>query len=604
MNINFAELDPSLDENLRRYQVENKSKIYEAWEAERGVMLQMPTGTGKTRLFVSIINDLQGSEPQDKPKILILAHHKELIDQIRNEISVEYGIPCSLIMGQNIESEAFSVQVASVLSLVKRLDKWSGFNFDFIIIDEAHHVPAVSYQRIIKSFPKAKLLGVTATPYRMNGRAFTVFFEKLIESQPVIDFIKQGHLCDYDYYSIQDIDKIHEKILNITKFDINGDYLESEMMKIMDKTKILSRIVDTYLKYAKGKKGILYTISQEHNIHICEQFKQAGIRAEAIDSKTKSNERDIIVKQFREGKFEILCNVNILSEGFDCQDVEFIQLARPTRSLGLFLQQVGRGLRFSPGKKVIFLDNVGSYHKFGLPSKKRNWQKYFNGFDKLNPPDESPNKSDDEDRQVNYIRSFDEGEEDLDLIESTIDDETYKIFLEDVINRHNDATCQEEAFRNYLSKKKYCYGTINNYIRVIPIHIDRFIKDEYNPGFSSIYYIIDPDILTKIQQMLYSNDKFKNKNPRDFDRQTKAIERYIVFAKEYFVEFCRSPEEIEADYEARKKEEIRNNQINSFYHLSGDLVSIFKLYESKGQAMPKDIFEKFKELQEIINMNK
>lgn len=606
MNINFAELNPSLDKDLREYQVEYKTNIYKAWETKRSVMLQMPTGTGKTRLFVSIVKDLQRSAPQDNPKILILAHRKELIEQIFKEISGKYKIPCSIIMSGNFESKAVPVQVASVqtLSREKRLDRWSGFDFDFIIIDEAHHVKAYSYHSILRRFPDARILGVTATPYRMSGRGFTGIFDELIEAQPVIEFIRQGSLCDYDYYSIPKLDKIHEKISSISNFDIEGDYLDREMMKIMDKKKVLSRIVDTYLKYANGKKGIVYTINQEHNIHICKQFKQANIRAEAIDSKTKPDERENIVQLFREGKIDVLCNVNIFSEGFDCPDVEFIQLARPTRSLALFLQQVGRGLRTSPEKdKVVFLDIVGSYNSFGFPSTKRNWQTYFKGFDNLNPPDESPKDNDDEERMVNYIQTLDEGEEDLNLIDSTIEDETFKTFLEDVINNYTAGPCHKEAYRDYLSKK-YCYGTIKNYIEIIPNHIDRFIKDNYNFDFSSIYNIIDPQILTRIKNKLYSDREFNNYISRNQDKFQQAIERYISFSNEYVVVFNRSPEEINAIDEANKNKEIRENKIKSINNLREGLYSICRSFESKEQSIPNDILEKAHELQELLDKYK
>lgn len=536
MNIDLTELNTSLDTDLRSYQVECKKKIYNAWKTKGSVMLQMPTGTGKTRLFVSIVKDLQQSTPQDKPKVLILAHRKELIEQIFKEISGKYEIPSSIIMSGNFESYAVPVQVASVqtLSRSKRLKRWANFGFDFIIVDEAHHVKADSYRYILRTFPEAKLLGLTATPYRMSGDGFTEIFKELIESQTVIEFIRQGYLCDYDYYSIPKFNILHKQISNISRFDIEGDYLDSEMMKIMDKKPVLAGIVDTYLKYAKGKKGIVYTINQEHNLHVCNQFAKANIKAEAIDSRTNSDRRASIVKEFREGKIDVLCNVNIFSEGFDCPDVEFILLARPTRSLALFLQQVGRGLRSNPGKeKVIFLDNVGSFNLFGFPSTKRHWQTYFMGFDNTTPPDESPQNHDDEDHKVNYIQTFNEGEEDISLVYSTSDVEQFKSFLEDVINQHKDSPCHKDAYRKYLSEKRYRNATIKNYMAVIPNHIDRFIIENYNCEFSSIYYIIDPLLLTRIQKKLYSDSVFNNHYSLNHDKFQNAIERYISFAKKY-----------------------------------------------------------------------
>lgn len=382
--VDFARLDFAQDTTLRDYQIDNKRKIYLAWQKHRSIMLQMPTGTGKTRLFVSIVRDLHhwGARNKRAVKILILAHRKELIEQIDETLGLKYHQVHGIIMSQNMEQRKYPVQIGSVPTLTRRLDRWISKEFDIIIIDEAHHVKARSYKEIIKQFPNAKILGVTATPYRLNGAGFRPEFDELIVSDPVSTFIKKGYLSDYHYYSISSSSGLQAEIDTMKIDKLDGDYLDSEMMNVMDRQEIRAKIVSTYLKYAKGKKGIVYTVNKEHNQHIKDQFTSVGVKAEVVTSDTPKEERDAIVNKFRNGDIDVLCNVNIFSEGFDCPDIEFVQLARPTCSLAMYLQQVGRGLRPAEGKNhTIILDNVGLYNKFGFPSAKRKWRHHFEGKD-------------------------------------------------------------------------------------------------------------------------------------------------------------------------------------------------------------------------------
>lgn len=369
------------DENLRRYQQDNKQKIYDAWGRINSVMLQMPTGTGKTRLFVSIIKDLfhYGRDNKIAFKVLILVHRTELIDQIDEELGYRYNLAHGIIQSGEKERKIYDIQLASVQTLSRRLTNWSDKEFDFIIVDEAHHVKAESYQKIIKAFPHAKLLGVTATPVRLNGHGFTDTFEELIVSPSVKQFIDSGYLSQYEYYSVARSSFIQKEIDGIKKFS-QGDYAESELERVCDNDRIRAQVVKTYLDFANDKKGIVYTINKEHNKNLCDEFNANGVHAVAIDSDTPKEMREQYIQQFRRGDFKIICNVNLFTEGFDCPDIEFIQLARPTRSLALYLQQVGRGLRISESKeKTLFLDNVGLYNRFGFPSSKRMWRHHFEG---------------------------------------------------------------------------------------------------------------------------------------------------------------------------------------------------------------------------------
>ena len=421
--VNFAELNPYRDKKLYPYQTEAKAKIYKMWTQLRSIMFQMPTGTGKTHLFVSISRDLHewGVQHKSAVKILFLAHRKELIKQIKEKLGVKYGLAAGTIMANNMEEKYLPYQVASVQTLIRRIDDWKEKDFDLIIVDEAHHVKADSYKTILRAFPHAKVLGVTATPYRMSHESFRPEFDDLITSRPVAQFIKEGWLTDYEYYSIKPESKIQMDIQSINRFAMDGDYLDEAAAYVMDRDEIRAGIVSSYEHYAKGKKGIVYTITKAHNIHVCNKFRAHGYKAVAIDDSTPPKEREAYVSDFKSGKIDIICNVNIFSEGFDCPDVEFIQLARPTKSLSMYLQQVGRGLRIADGKeKVILLDNVGLYNRFGFPSAKRQWRRHFEGMD-VDYSVPAGTRSMDE-REVYYMDEFEEGEEDVEMLHNSVEE--------------------------------------------------------------------------------------------------------------------------------------------------------------------------------------
>ncbi len=371
------------DNTLRPYQQQAKENIFSAWDECDNVMFQMPTGTGKTRLFSSIISDIKtwGVQNNVDVKILIIAHRIELIDQISENLE-RYKVSHGIIAGGKPRDLRYPVQVASVQTITHRhnLDVANDLNVNFIIVDEAHHCIANSYKTLWRMYPNAKKLGVTATPWRMNNGGFESVFDKIIISQSIQSFIDAGWLAPYEYYSINVNSDIQRQIESITEFDAEGDYKISALEKKIDTTRIRAQLLDSYLKYAKGKKGIIYSISRKHSEHICQEYREAGINIVRIDSKTPKDERKLYVERFKKGLINIIVNVDIFSEGFDCPDIEFIQLARPTKSLVKYLQQVGRGLRPTTGKNIcLILDNVGLHFQFGLPNSERNWGEYFVG---------------------------------------------------------------------------------------------------------------------------------------------------------------------------------------------------------------------------------
>lgn len=478
-DIDFNEILQHNDK-LRNYQIEAKHNIFNEWqEGKKAVMLQMPTGTGKTRVFTSIIKDLwvYGFDRRDLIKTLVLAHRAELIEQIKENLYHSYGLPSGTIQGGHYQDEMYHIQVASVqtLSRDKRLNKWKDNEFDFIVIDEAHHTEAESYKKICNAFPNARILGVTATPYRLNKQPFTDVFDKLIISKSINEFIEEGFLSEYEYYSIEPTSKLQLDINNL-KIDTTGDYSDKAMSNTLDNIKIRANVVDTYIKYAKDKKGIVYTINKDHNSNLCRQFNEKGFKAEAIDSDTPADRRKHLVDKFKEGSIKIICNVNIFSEGFDCPDIEFIQLARPTTSLALYLQQVGRGFRINEKKeKTLFLDNVGLYNRFGLPSRNRKWQHHFEG-----------------DENWDEKRDYNLETEDIHRVR----------YIEDMEDAHEDT---EQIYSNVTEKEEMA---LCNIVAKLNINIDDALNLFKNKGFN----LTPNSILTQGQYDLLTNSKKDTKN--------------------------------------------------------------------------------------------
>ena len=378
------------DITLRDYQQLAKEEIFGKWNCVDNILYQMPTGTGKTRLFTSIIRDINvwGLRHNINYRILIIAHRSELIEQSSRSLDkyrIKHGVLSGTMKDKRDLTQA--IQVASIQTIIHPSNRCliEGLQFDFIIIDEAHHAIANSYQKLWKFCPNSKKLGVTATPWRMNNSGFAQIFDAYIPSMSIKDFIQKGWLAAYQYYSIPSNSEIIKSIESIREFDIDGDYKSRALVEVFDTSKIRVQLYDSYAKNALGKKGIIYSISREHSEHICAQYRNHDVKIENIDSKTPAKQRESIIKAFKNGDIDIIVNVDIFSEGFDCPDIEFIQLARPTKSLVKYIQQVGRGLRKNGNKQCVILDNVGMYSRFGLPDEDRDWKSFFYGNKKFSP---------------------------------------------------------------------------------------------------------------------------------------------------------------------------------------------------------------------------
>ena len=284
-------------------------------------------------------------------------------------------------------------------SLIKAVSiQWLSKHYDeieeepgMIVIDEAHHALAKTYKEMWERFPKAKFLGLTATPCRLNGKGFTDLFDVLVQSWSVPEFISKGRLATYDFVSIKSDGVTQRLIDSLQKRGADGDYQNKEMDMLLNKKPSIERLYRSLEEFGKDRKGIVYAINISHAQKITKLYQEHGVKAIAIDSKTPATERLQDIEAFKKGDIQVLVNVDIFSEGFDCPDVEFVQLARPTLSLAKYLQMVGRGLRVAKGKKnCVIIDNVGLYRVFGLPSQVWNWNAMFEGKLKVGKKKETP----------------------------------------------------------------------------------------------------------------------------------------------------------------------------------------------------------------------
>ncbi len=378
--IQFSHIE-SDSTGLRPYQQQMKEEIYSLWDKMDNLMLQMPTGTGKTIVFTSVVRDIQRWCKAHSPesKILIVAHRKELITQASGKLK---DIPHGIIMSGTKQDMQYMVQVASIQTFMscRNYEAMRRYRFDFIIIDEAHHSIASGYQKLWEMYPHSKKLGVTATPWRMNHCGFRSLFSEIVLSKPIEWFVSEHYLSNYDYISIRRNSETQKAVNSIDRYGVDGDYLEAELSNVFDCDHIRAELYKSYKKFAEGKKGIIYAIDRRHAANIQNLYASHGVSIRMIDGTTPADERQSIIDDFKAGVVSVIVNVNIFSEGFDCPDIEFIQLARPTRSLTMYLQQVGRGLRISEGKeKSLILDNVGLYNRFGTPMANRHWRHHFNG---------------------------------------------------------------------------------------------------------------------------------------------------------------------------------------------------------------------------------
>jgi len=362
------------EDALRDYQQKVLERLNEMWQENRSVMVQMPTGTGKTHLMAEVIRRKMAEVRRKKSDgILIVAHRRELIEQIKATLEV-YGIGQDRVVVESIQ------KLSRLMSDGRSKMEDVPFSPSLVIIDEAHHALARTYKMLWEWWPEARFLGLTATPCRLSGEPFTDLFDALLQSWPMKRFIREGWLSDMDYVSVKSNSISVRKVASLDKRGTDGDFQTKQVANVMDRPESIAHLYESYRQFADGKKGIVYAINRLHGQHIMEYYRRQGVSCAWLEAQTPAKERKQTVEDYRNGLIDVCVSCDILGEGVDFPAVEFIQLARPTLSLSKYLQQIGRGMRKYQGKdKVTILDQVGLYLIFGLPTSDWDWAAMFRG---------------------------------------------------------------------------------------------------------------------------------------------------------------------------------------------------------------------------------
>ena len=345
---------------LRQYQQHAIANLRGALAQYARALLVMPTGSGKTVVFSEICR-LANTKQRN---VLILVHRRELVKQASDKLSnagVEHGI-----IAAGFRPSAHPVQVASVQTLAKRL-RTVPAEPDLIIIDEAHHAVAGSWDKILLHFKDAKVVGVTATPSRLDGRGLGSHFSTLISGPSVEQLTKLGYLSPHRVFAppvVADLSNVKTRA---------GDYANDQLSQAMDRPTITGDAISHYARLADGLPAIAFCCSIAHAESVCEAFNAAGYRAKVVTGKMKMEERDAAISGLADGRTQVLCSVDVVSEGTDVPAVSAAILLRPTQSEALYLQQVGRILRPQPDKVAIVLDHVGNTVKHGFVDDVRAW---------------------------------------------------------------------------------------------------------------------------------------------------------------------------------------------------------------------------------------
>lgn len=327
----------------------------------RAVLIQAPTGSGKTVLVAYMVL----TAASRGRRTWFIVHRRELIKQSARtfeDVGVKHGV-----VGAGWKMQAMrQVQICGVQTLAHRLDLLPAP--DLIVWDECHHVAAKSWAAIHARYPRAFHIGLTATPERLDGEGLGRFFDQMVLGPSTADLIEAEFLSPFKYYApaAAGIDALGMSM---------GDFDRRQAMALMDKPSITGDAISHYRRLASGKRAVVFAVKREHSRHMVEDFNAAGIPAEHVDGETPAAQRDAAVERFGTGETLVLSNVDLFGEGFDLPAIEVAILMRPTQSLALYLQQIGRALRPYPGKShAVILDHAGNVTRFGMPDEPRVWK--------------------------------------------------------------------------------------------------------------------------------------------------------------------------------------------------------------------------------------
>lgn len=342
---------------LRDYQEKDVFALGQAWsKGYRRLLYVLPTGGGKTRTFTHVIHSMV----MMGQSVLVLCHRREILDQISATLTigeVEHGV---LFAGMDTPDS--NVIVGSIQTVDKRDIPEPGF----IVVDEFHHAASATFTKVLSRYPKARVLGVTATPERLDGKGLSPYVDHMHIGPSAEWLMQNGYLARPEYWapSTPDVNGLKKR---------GGDYKQEDTEALMDKREITGNVVKEYVKHANGLQAIAFCCTVKHAESVAEVFTECGYPAECIHGGTK--DRKEMMERFRCGQTRVLTNCELIGEGVDVPSVGAAILIRPTASLTLHLQQIGRALRPKPdGSKAVIIDHAGNLMRHGGAEEHRDWK--------------------------------------------------------------------------------------------------------------------------------------------------------------------------------------------------------------------------------------
>ena len=312
-------------------------------------LISIPTGTGKTICFGLVAEAL-------RTRTLVIAHREELLHQARQKIRLVYpDADIGILKAKERGGLQSEICVASIQTAIRHIDKLKARGYNLLICDEAHHAPSATYKRLFAELgfmqrdPDKLLLGVTATAYRGDSLGLGEIFEEIVFERSILTMMRAGYLCDIRGLSVntgEDISCVHLR---------TGDFAVNELASLVDIPERNALVADTYLEHGEGRRGVVFGVKVEHAQHLAEAFRERGVACEAVYGEMPADERQNILTRYANHELQMLTNVGVLTEGWDVPDTDIIMMARPTKSRGLYVQCVGRGLRIAPNKKDCLL---------------------------------------------------------------------------------------------------------------------------------------------------------------------------------------------------------------------------------------------------------
>lgn len=349
---------------LRPYQQAILDGLHGSLAEHDRVLAVSPTGSGKSWLIAHMLDEIEAAHQS----ALVLVHRREIIYQLRDHLDAR-GTDHGIILAGERPRLIPRIQIGSIQSFVARYirGKRQPPPANWLIIDEAHLSLAPSYHKVLDLYPGAKLLGFTATPCRGDGRGLGNIYTDMVERADIEGLIEAGYLVPTRVMapSIPDLTGVRVRL---------GDYVPGEVEELMDNKTLVGDAVRHWLDHARGRKTVCFTSGVSHSLHVCEEFRRAGIQAEHLDGNTDKQHREKILHQLTHGDLQVVTNCEVLTTGWDAPCVSCMVMMRPTKSYGLYLQMAGRILRPYPGKQdALILDHGGNVYRHGFPEDAGNW---------------------------------------------------------------------------------------------------------------------------------------------------------------------------------------------------------------------------------------